>query len=128
MRKIGVLFLTAALSLSSIIGLSGCGKNVQLPDLSSLGEIQAISREEGSGTRAEFENMVNTLEKGSDQIAASTDEVVEMVAADENAIGYLAYSSANSASSAKITVLDIEGITVDSKTIRDGSYPLCRNY
>lgn len=31
----------------------------ELPDLSGLGAITAISREDGSGTKAEFENLIH---------------------------------------------------------------------
>lgn len=106
--------------------LTACGAKTTLPDLSSLGDTVVISREDGSGTRAEFERLVNTDGAGSGKIAVSTDEVLESVAADENAIGYTAFSSITDQNEVKI--LSIDGTTASADTIKKDRYALCRNY
>ncbi|MCD8083751.1 MAG: substrate-binding domain-containing protein [Clostridiales bacterium] len=107
-------------------GLAACGNSgSSLPDLSALGEIRVIAREEGSGTRAEFESLVGTDEKGTDQIALSTEEAESLIAEDENAIGYLAFSSVDTD---RVKLLSIGGSRVDENAIRNNQYPLCRNY
>lgn len=123
-RKICTLILTAALVASCC---AGCGQeSTELPDLSALGEITVITREEGSGTRSEFDSLVDTEEEGANQIALSTDEVLELVEEDTNAIGYLALSSLGDTDS--VTVLSVDGVEPTSKTISNGKYPLCRQY
>lgn len=111
---------------------TACSKKSKLPDLSSLGEINAVTREEGSGTRAEFESLINTQEKGADIISESTDEVLKTVASSKDSIGYVAYSAADAndkkSSSSAYKVLDVDGIKPSEKTISNGKYPLCRDY
>ena len=117
------LALAAVLSL----GLIGCGAGEsELPDLSSLGGITVVAREEGSGTRTEFENLVDTSEEGANQTALSTEQVLELVSDDENAIGYVAFSAIGDAS--YVTVLSVDGVACTADTIGDGDYPLSREY
>lgn len=108
--------------------LAGCGQkdSKPLPDLSGMGEVQVIAREDGSGTRTEFENLVGSTEAGTDRLAASTQEMQEIIAQGKNAVGYVAYSALTPDSQAKI--LSVSSVTPDIKTIQNGKYPLCRNY
>lgn len=123
--KLGILALGIA-----VIGLTACGNTEsKLPDLSSLGKVTAISREEGSGTRSEFETILDTAEAGAKVVAISTQDVQEQVANDVNAIGYAAYSSTtteNNTDSVKMIKVDGKELTTDN--IRKQKYPLCRNY
>ena len=117
--------VTAVTMLAAL--LSGCGgASADLPDLSSMGELVVVSREEGSGTRAEFENLTGTSALGTDMLASSTDEMIEAVASDVDAIGYIAYSSA--AGSDEVKVITVGGVEASSTTISNDKYPLCRNY
>lgn len=122
------LLLLPAVSMAAamILLLNACGSKSQLPDISVLGTAVVVSREDGSGTRAEFENLVQTDGKGTDQVASSTDETLEMVGEDLNAIGYAAYSSA--ADKSGIKLLSVDGVAPSEDTIKKGKYPLCRNY
>lgn len=121
--------LCLILALTCTAALAGCGSNEsELPDLSSLGEITAIAREEGSGTRSEFESLVDTNEEGADSAALSTELVLSAAAEDENAIGYLAYSALSGISTDSVTVLSVDGVECSQDTIADGSYPLSRDY
>lgn len=124
-HKTGKLFLLLS-GLLLLPCLSGCQKSQELPDLSSMGEVVAVSREEGSGTRAEFENLIGTTEAGADLIALSTDEVMVQVSDNRDAVGYLAVSALKNGGAAK--VLSVNGIIPSAETIRNGKYPLCRNY
>ena len=122
-RLMPALLLSAVLS----IGLIGCGSSEsELPDLSGLGDITVVAREEGSGTRSEFENLVDTGEDGANQVALSTEQVLELVSADENAIGYVAFSAIEDTSD--VTVLSVDGVACTADTIGDGDYPLSREY
>ncbi len=108
--------------------LGGCGgANAQpLPDLSGMGEVLVIARKEGSGTRAAWEQLVNTQEAGIDEIATSTQAVLEKTAGERDAVGYAAYSAIPA--DAGVKVLAVDGIAPSPETIRNGKYPLCRNY
>ncbi len=116
-----VLAMTA---LGSLL-LTGCGAKVDVPDMSSMGTINVVSREEGSGTKAEFDNLVGTDATGTNTVADSTDKVISEVASDKNAIGYIAYSAENNSG---VKVLDVDGVAPDAASIEKDKYPLCRDY
>lgn len=123
--KIGILALGIA-----VIGLTACGNTEsKLPNLSSLGKVTAISREEGSGTRSEFETILNTSEAGAKVVAISSQDVQEQVANDMNAIGYAAYSSTTTESNTdSVKMIKVDGKELTAENIRKQKYPLCRNY
>ena len=70
--------LGVGLSLCLLLGgLTACGeKQSDMPDLSSLGAMTILAREDGSGTKEEFENLAGTQEKGATAQAQSTQDVV----------------------------------------------------
>lgn len=110
-----------------LLGLTGCQKAGEtLPDLSGLGEVIAVSREEGSGTRDQFELLVNTQESGADDVALSTEEMKKKVATSKNAIGYVAYSTLKEDD--RVKALSVNGIQPEEQSIQTEKYPLCRRY
>ncbi len=123
MRK---TIITVLLPMVLCFSLLGCSKDAEIPDTAFLGDVEAVSREEGSGTREEFENIVGTSGIGTDIIASSTNEVTELVAAESNRIGYMAYSAVDE--SAGVKSIAVNGIEADTGSIQDGSYPLIRYY
>lgn len=114
----------AMTALGSLL-LTGCGTKVDVPDMSSMGTINVVSREEGSGTKTEFDNLVDTDAMGTNTVADSTDKVISQVASDKNAIGYIAYSAENNSG---VKVLDVDGTAPDAASIEKDKYPLCRDY
>lgn len=139
--------LLPAVLAAAALAVSACGSaGTELPDLSSLGDITVVTREEGSGTRSEFESLADTSGDGADEVALSTEQVFEIVGNDENAIGYLAYSayleyisgdasgdtsgdtSGNTSESTATALLSVDGIECSAETIADGDYPLEREY
>lgn len=84
--------------------------------------IVVISREEGSGTRAEFELRVmgNRRTTPSAQVAPSSTAVIDSVMQQPNSIGYV--SMAFLASSVK--ALAIDGVAPTAESVLDASYPL----
>lgn len=122
-RKITIRY-TFIIVIAAIL-LVGCSKRIEIPDMSSMGNITIISREEGSGTKQEFEGLVNTDEKGAMIVATSTNEVIKLVEKDKNAIGYVAFSSLTETN---IKMLEVDSIALNQQTIEKGKYPLCRDY
>ena len=109
------------------VGMTACGSEKStLPDLSSMGETAAILREEGSGTRAEFETLLKLPDSDWGTVADSTEAVLAKVQEDKNAIGYVAYSSVSDDIEEKI--LQVDGVLPSEESISKDSYPLCRDY
>ncbi len=112
--------------LCAALVLSACSAKNELPDLSGMGDITVISREEGSGTRDEFENIIGTNSSGTVNIALSTAEVSDIISGDKNAVGYIAYSTIEPSES--VSAVSVNGIFPTEKNIASGKYPLCRSY
>ena len=114
-----------AMTALGFLLLTGCGAKVDVPDMSSMGTINVVSREEGSGTKTEFDNLVDTDATGTNTVADSTDKVISEVASDKNAIGYIASSKLDDSG---VKVLKVDGVTPDEASIEKDKYPLCRDY
>lgn len=114
----------AMTALGSLL-LTGCGAKVDVPDMSSMGTVNVVSREEGSGTKKEFDNLVGTDATGTNTVADSTDKVISEVDSDKNAIGYIASSKLDDSG---VKVLKVDGVTPDAASIEKDKYPLCRDY
>ncbi len=86
--------------------------------------VTVVSREDGSGTRAAFDNVV--LEGASPTLNAvvmpSSEAVVEYVGRTPGAIGYVAVEHLNGS----VRVLPIEGVLPTREAIDAGQYPLWR--
>ena len=99
-------------------------KDLKGPDA----EIYAIAREDGSGTRDTFNELImgsTTAETpGVKTTSMSSAEVKTAVTGSDNAIGYVGFSYAKSGD---VGVLKYEGINPDVKNIKSGSYPLARH-
>lgn len=97
-----------------------------LPDLSGFGEIHAIEREDGSGTRAQFDAVIDADEVENGLSKPSTDEVIAAVGNDHQAIGYAAMSSLYE--NASVKTLSIDGVAPTKENFKNRTYPLTRNY
>lgn len=138
-KKMGILFMTG-----TVLTLAGCSAmngtlretsiNIQVAGLDELGEIQVISREDGSGTRSAFAQMADFEQSSDDaassdltkedvQIANNAEEVIAAVEKGGSAIGYVSKGAITDVS--KVKELSINGIGVDSK---GGGYPLSRSF
>jgi len=88
-------------------------------------EIVVIIREDGSGTRATFEELVHddasptddALQKPSNGAAKTT------VSQTPSAIGYIGLGYVDDT----VKMIDVDGVTASETTILDGSYPISRN-
>ena len=91
-------------------------------------DIYVIAREEGSGTRDTFNELVmgsTTAETpGVSTTAMGSAEVKTAITGSDKAIGYLGFSYAESGD---LGPLKYEGIQPDPRNIKSGSYPLARH-
>jgi len=87
-------------------------------------DIHVISREDGSGTRAVFEELVMRDRRVTPTavVMPSSDAVLGQVAQESAAIAYLSLGYL----SAEAPVLAIDGITPSRETVADGTYPIAR--
>jgi phosphate transport system substrate-binding protein len=90
------------------------------------GAITVITREEGSGTRAAFEDLVMGGRRivASALVQDSSGAVRQMVAGDPAAVGYLSLGLVDPS----VKALRIDGVAPAEASIRDGTYPLVRPF
>lgn len=88
--------------------------------------ITVVTREEGSGTRGAFEDLIMKKDYITDQaiVEDATGVVREIVAGDPNAIGYISLGIANEA----VKILNLDGVQPSLGTVRAKKYPLSRSF
>lgn len=133
MRKTAA-FLLAGIAMA---GLIGCGnakqpeKSTSVEELSELGKITVVSREEGSGTRSTFSQLLDFQSKEEGRadlttedaiITESSEGVIDLVESDSAGIGYLSMGTQDLD---KVKVLSVNGISAD---VNDSKYPLNRGF
>lgn len=137
MKKSRILSLILALAmvLSASVILSACGDKKSGDDGEKNDKISVISREEGSGTRGAFIELVGIEEKN-DQgekidntvdtavITNSTSVAMTSVSEDKASIGYISLASFNDT----VKALKIDGVEPTVKNIQKGEYPIARNF
>jgi phosphate transport system substrate-binding protein len=88
--------------------------------------IDAVSREEGSGTRGAFEELVmggNTIDDAT-MVQDSNGSVREVVATDPYAIGYLSLGIVD----ARVTAVAIDNVKPSAETIKTKQYKIVRPF
>lgn len=109
--------------------------NIILPisvDASVEGKpIIVVTREAGSGTRGAFVELAEIVNhQGDDNITVEADVlnttggIVQMVAGNPSAIGYISYGTLNST----VKPLTLNGVAVTPETVISGDYPLARPF
>lgn len=85
-------------------------------------EIIVISREDGSGTRAEFEEQVMGVRRTTQaaQIAPSSAAVIEIVARQPGCIGYVSMSYLRTS----VNALALDGVMLTRQSVEQHTYPL----
>lgn len=123
MKKFFAVMLALALCASSASALAASGA------------ITVVSREDGSGTRGAFVELMGVEVKAEDGskadmtteeavIANSTDVVMQNVASDPNAIGYISLGSLNET----VKAVSVDGVAPSVETVADGSYKVARPF
>ena len=128
---VGVMAMTA---------LAGCGETTQSPqsststtssssDFKADSDITVVSRENGSGTRGAFIELMGIEEKGADGtktdkttneavIANKTDVMLTNVAGDEYGIGYVSLGSLSSS----VKAVKVDGVEATAENVKNGTY------
>lgn len=90
-------------------------------------QINVFTREEGSGTRGAFEEIVmgkDTKISGTAGVQSSTGALRVAVAGDANGIGYVSLGSVNDS----VKALEIDGAKPGKDTVLDGTYKIARPF
>ena len=105
--------------------------------LENYGNIQVVTREEGSGTRETFAEKVGLLSKSADsasdlitenaRVAMNAEAVIDAVEKDKTAIGFVS-SGAVAKGVSGIKVVEIGTVRPDFQNVGNGTYPLSRNF
>ncbi len=130
-----------------IFAVTGCAEKAETPSTETSpapagqapegmsGAITVISREEGSGTRGAFTELMGILQKDANgeevdrtvetaEIASSTNMVMTTVQSNEKAIGYISLGSLNDT----VKALTVDGAAATPDNIIAGAYPIARPF
>lgn len=142
MKKSLVFTLCVVFAISAL-ALTGCGSNNSAPSSASASasasgnsaNISVYSREDGSGTRGAFIELLGIQQKDSSGkavdktvssavIANSTQAIMTSVEGDANGIGYISLGSLNDT----VKAASINGVTPTAAAVKDGSYAVSRPF
>ncbi len=137
-RKLALL-LTAAMVLGSL-AMTGCGNEGTTADSNEgtgvmTGNINVVSREDGSGTRGAFIELIGVEQKNEAgekvdmttldaEITNSTSVMMTTVAGNPKAIGYISLGSMNDT----IKAVKIDGIEASIENVKSGNYKVSRPF
>ncbi len=118
--KVMPFLASAGLVLSSVV-----------PAFAQTGQINVVSREDGSGTRSAFVEIVEVVDESEDDMTTqtaviqnSTNGVMQTVAGDEQSIGYISLGSLDDS----VKALTVNGVEASAETIKSGDYPIARPF
>ncbi len=124
MRKNVKRLAATALSLVMLgSALTGCGGNADAA-------ITVVSREDGSGTRGAFTELMGIMVDDKDntvstaEVTNSTSVMMTTVAGDENAIGYISLGSLDDS----VKAVKVDGVEPTVEDIKNGSYKVARPF
>ena len=115
-KKLLTVLVAAALAAATLVS---CGK-----------QNDTISREDGSGTRGAFTELMGIEKDGTDrtyakaEISNSTSVVISTVAGNKNAIGYISLGSLNDS----VKAVKIDGVDATVDNVKNGSYKISRPF
>ncbi len=123
-KSVSILLCLAACTAA----FTGCGD-------SSGGAITVISREEGSGTRGAFVELMGILETDEDgnekdltttsaETSQSTSVVISTVQGNKNAIGYISLCSLSD----DVKAVKVDGVEATVDNVTNGSYKIARPF
>ena len=126
MKKILALTLCVVMAIAVF---TGCGNN-NADSKTDGAPITVISREDGSGTRGAFTELMGIMVDDVDntttsaEISQSTSVVLTTVAGNKNSIGYVSLGSLNDA----VKAVKVDGVDATVENIKGGSYAVSRPF
>lgn len=126
MKKILALTLCV---VTAIAVFTGCGNN-NADSKTDGAPITVISREDGSGTRGAFTELMGIMVDDVDntttsaEISQSTSVVLTTVAGNKNSIGYVSLGSLNDT----VKAVKVDGVDATVENIKGGSYAVSRPF
>ncbi len=132
--------LTAAAMLTAMTACGGnndsaSGSDAAASGGSDLGMISVVSREDGSGTRGAFIELMGVEEKDADGnktdmttadaiITNNTEVMMSTVAGDPASIGYVSLGSLND----QVKALTVDGAEATAENVKSGTYKVARPF
>ena len=124
MTRKGILSLSLVLCM--LATLVGCGKNENPSQDASGKDIYVVVREDGSGTRGAFDELIGVEEPTEKaETATSTSLVQTTVAGNEAAIGYISLGALDETS---VKALKVGGVEATVENIKSGAYTVARPF
>ena len=131
MKKI----ITLALAFVMVFSMVACGNSDDTQgegegNAASGGAITVISREEGSGTRSAFTELMGILVDDVDnttqtaEISQSTSVVMTTVAGNASAIGYISLGSLDDS----VKAISVDGVEATVDNVKSGDYAVARPF
>ena len=140
MKKWLALAMTVIMAAASLVGCAqGSAKGNSGGAINSngteLGKISVLSREDGSGTRGAFIELMGIEQKDADgkkidrtvdtaEITNSTSVMMTTVAGNASAIGYISLGSLDKS----VKALKVDGTAPSVEAVKDGSYKVSRPF
>lgn len=126
MKKILALGLCAMMAVTTFVS---CGGSKSSEGVS--GDITVVSREEGSGTRGAFVELMgvmddkeNDITVQSAEVTNSTSVMMQTVAGNDAAIGYVSLGSLSD----DVKALKVDGVEPTAENVKDGKYKVARPF
>lgn len=131
LKKLAAATMVAAMAVAT---LTGCGSGSS-GKFDASKKISVVSREEGSGTRGAFVELMGVEQKDKDGnkvdyttteaiITSSTSVMMSSVSGDIYGIGYISLGSLNNT----VKAIKIDGVESTVENIKDGSYTVSRPF
>jgi len=125
------MLILGAVTVSAALLAIGCGGKKEGKAVQEKPrEITVISREESSGTRGAFDELMKITDGKTNNlfaeavIVSSTDEVASKTEVDPYAIGYTSLGSVTD----KVKALSIDGVEAKEENVKNGSYKISRPF
>lgn len=126
MKKILALGLCAMMAVTTFVSCGGSSS-----DGTQTGDITVVSREEGSGTRGAFIELMGVMDENENDITVQTAEVtnstsvmMQTVAGNDAAIGYVSLGSLSD----DVKAVKVDGVEATVENVKSGDYKVARPF
>ncbi len=120
-----------SLKVLPMLAAVGLGLSAVVPAFAQEGPINVITREDGSGTRGAFVEIVGVTDEDGNDLTSpeavtqnQTSGVLTTVAGDPSAIGYISLGSLNDT----VKALKVDDVEANPENVANGKYPIARPF